>query len=700
MSVETVVEQGQIHGYDCDGNCISGETLIVDMEDTYGDGWNANTLLINGVPFGLPDALGSYTSTTVWTIFDRGSQGSAIACYDPNDGCVSVTCGGGAYQGEVSWTISDDQNNLLLSGGAPYEGGFGGVDCGPPIVGCMDSLALNYNPLAIEDDGSCSFPVDCSDLTPVTIVVGGGYWDSEISWEIGGFTGEAGTYQACLEDGCLTFNMSDSYGDGWNDAFATITDNNNGNLLFEGTLLDGYISESPTSFPLNTSEECGPIYGCTDPTALNYDSLATADQGCEYPILGCTDSTAINFIPDAVLDDESCQYPIDCNGLVAITIEMNDSYGDGWNGNYLNLNGESFTLEFGSQGSQSTCYDPDGGCVDLTCDGGSWQSEVSWTITDQYGDVLISGGAPFVGAFNGEDCGPVYGCTDPVAENYDSLATYNEGCEYIYGCTDPTALNYDSLATYNEGCLYPVYGCTDSLACNFDATAEIDNESCEYVVDEYGECGGNGPDNGLDCEGNCLTGEILSLDDTYGDGWNGNELIINGNSYTFSSGSSASYCVEVLDCNALSWISGSYEYETSWVLGDSIAYGSGGDLSTSSFGDGCIDVVYGCTDFLACNFDALADIDDGSCAELDECGDCGGDGPEPGYDCSGNCLGATLSLNDTYGDGWNGNELIINGNSYTISSGSSATYCVEVLLCNTLSWVNGSFTGRDFLDMG
>ena len=30
---------------------------------------------------------------------------------------------------------------------------------------------------------------------------------------------------------------------------------------------------------------------------------------------------------------------------------MNDSYGDGWNGNVLSINGQLFTIETGSEGS-------------------------------------------------------------------------------------------------------------------------------------------------------------------------------------------------------------------------------------------------------------------------------------------------------------------------------------------------------------
>ena len=49
-------------------------------------------------------------------------------------------------------------------------------------------------------------------------------------------------------------------------------------------------------------------YGCTDPSADNYDSEATADDGsCEY--WGCTDPNAENYDPGANVEDGSCTYP-------------------------------------------------------------------------------------------------------------------------------------------------------------------------------------------------------------------------------------------------------------------------------------------------------------------------------------------------------------------------------------------------------
>ena len=51
---------------------------------------------------------------------------------------------------------------------------------------------------------------------------------------------------------------------------------------------------------------------------------------------------------------------------------MLDSYGDGWNGSNLVVNGISVTLSTGSSGSEVLCFDSSEGCVEVNVSEGSW----------------------------------------------------------------------------------------------------------------------------------------------------------------------------------------------------------------------------------------------------------------------------------------------------------------------------------------
>jgi LPXTG-site transpeptidase (sortase) family protein len=94
---------------------------------------------------------------------------------------------------------------------------------------------------------------------------------------------------------------------------------------------------------------------------------------------------------------------------------------------------------------------------------------------------------------------PVSGCTNPLATNYNSLATVDNGTcilpppPAVHGCTNSSATNYNSLATVDDGsCVFlppPISGCTDHAANNYNPLATVSNNSCTYT---YGGGGGGG----------------------------------------------------------------------------------------------------------------------------------------------------------------------------------------------------------------
>ena len=126
--------------------------------------------------------------------------------------------------------------------------------------------------------------------------------------------------------------------------------------------------------------------------------------------------------------------------------------------------------------------------------------------------ALLSGGANMSiihDYFNGEeDIGPIGGCLQTDATNFNPQATFDDGsCNFliiIYGCTNPNAENHQPNATHDDGrCVVindnpngttnettAIYGCMDIEANNYDDKATEDDGSCDYE-DEYEEEHGN-----------------------------------------------------------------------------------------------------------------------------------------------------------------------------------------------------------------
>jgi hypothetical protein len=317
--------------------------------------------------------------------------------------------------------------------------------------------------------------------------------------------------------------MNDSFGDGWNGATYDIT--------VDGvSVASGDIDSAQTGDGSSFGTDAigiGGSCGCTDSTACNYDSTADVDNGsCLFDdvcgvcggsgtVAGCTDSTACNYDSTADCDDGSCLFDDECgncggsdtagcNDSTAcnydstascddgsccyencITLDMNDSFGDGWNGATYEITLDGVSVATGdidsAQSGDGSSFGTDvlclaDGCYEITVAGGTFESEITWTLNGVDGGS-VSGAAPETASF---DVGcAISGCTDSTACNYDSTATTDDGsCVLPNGCTDSAACNYDSTATCDDGsCVLP-NGCTDSTACNYDSTATCDDGSC------------------------------------------------------------------------------------------------------------------------------------------------------------------------------------------------------------------------------
>ena len=227
--------------------------------------------------------------------------------------------------------------------------------------------------------------------------------------------------------------------------------------------------------------------GCTDPTATNYNSGATVDDGscCYTP--GCTDPVASNYDAAACFDDGTCNY--DVVGC------MDENYQE-YNSN-ANISDQQMCLTLITVGctdaSQTTSaygvtYNTyyNYGNYDVTCTTCDNITAPNCCCLSHIPGCTNPASNNYVptATINDGSCdnGIIYGCMDATALNYDSNATNDSGdCCYYGGCTNATALNYSANACFDDGsCIPVVEGCTDATANNYDAAANTDNGTCTY----------------------------------------------------------------------------------------------------------------------------------------------------------------------------------------------------------------------------
>jgi hypothetical protein len=223
----------------------------------------------------------------------------------------------------------------------------------------------------------------------------------------------------------------------WNDfgAWGLELTDADGDGIFTGSL--GGLVDGVVEYVVAVTGEADGYSGWGVVFNAPLDSDCDYVPGDEYGNYGFTVAGAdVEMAHCALSCEVTCVEP--CQNT-PVSVNMYDSWGDGWNGNVLTIGTESFTIEAGDYAFAELCLED--GLYSVTCDGGSFQGEVSWAILGADGVPLLEGGAPYEGVLQIGETTDVLGCMDPDAVNYNPEATVSDGSCYYLGDSCNVALD-------------------------------------------------------------------------------------------------------------------------------------------------------------------------------------------------------------------------------------------------------------------
>ena len=515
------------------------------------------------------------------------------------------------------------------------------LPCAPPLLGCTDTSALNYDPLATSDDGSCVYP-PCSGLSFVNSVskCDGGQSEIKWEWQTASSNPNCDVIGIHIQNGGLPLLWNSYWPAGLLHAFTTPAG--------QGQQAPGWTSDyyavlefvdgsfSDTIF--QTAVACIP--GCMDPTSIAYNPWATYDNG------ECAGAACPPDENDITLQITLDNWPVETGWHITSGTDTVASFPGG-------------TYDFNDIGLTYT-YDF---CVDTT-------NTFTFTVTDSYGDGLA--GSTSGGTIDGQIA--IYDCTgdtiwylqNPAFGNSfteDSLTSIScSGPTTIDGCMDQAYQEYDSLANNNLQylCLTPhIQGCTDPAAFNYDPNASINQivPFGDYTL-TIEDDGGDGWLNsyiGIEQNG-VLLGTYAMGPGSYSQSFNldsiltscilnvyyfeiknqqtnpqqlqfqtmhnsfiiedtalGNILIEEGTNPFANNGLGAlqGFASPLWTVYSASPFFGDYCIPTILGCMDPLAFNF--DSTANTADTNCVAIIYGCTNNIAFNYDTLANTDDGSC---------------------------------------------------------------------------------------
>ena len=270
-----------------------------------------------GSGFGLTDLTGG-----MW--FTQSTFTNGIAGDDQRILIAQLTTNG---------TLSGNLNvQIFLEGDNQFGSIYLNLDI--PVYGCTDPAACNFNPAANEEDGSCAaldacgicngpgaiydcgcdgIPAgdcDCNGNQLDALGVCGGNCAADADGD-----GLCDDVDDCIGsyDACGICNGPGAIYDCGCDGIPAGDCDCDGNQLDALGVCGGNCAADADGDGICDVDE---IPGCTDENAVNFDPVATDEDGsCSFA--GCTDPTADNFNPSAISDNTTCAYT--CTGLLGCT---------------------------------------------------------------------------------------------------------------------------------------------------------------------------------------------------------------------------------------------------------------------------------------------------------------------------------------------------------------------------------------------